>query len=609
MKRAFRMALLAGCFGGSIQYAAAADSPAQSPDPEARQAFFGDLHLHTGFSIDAAMLSGTTVTPDQAYRFAKGEPIVVMGKTIRISEPLDFMACTDHAEHMGVGYELLDPTTPAGKTPYATHFRNDDATLEELRSFFQKKQFAPGVDEAAAGRTAWKREIEAAQKNYQPGKFTTFIAYEWSSSPVKGALHRNVIFRSEKVAFPFSALDSEKPEDLWAYMENNRKRGIESLDIPHNGNLSNGMMYDWADSYGHRIDRAYAERRMENEPVTEIVQTKGQSETLPVLSPNDDFANFEIYDQFKGAKQKASGSYIREALGRGLVLSEEAGANPYKFGVIGSSDLHNGLADPAEAGHYDLGYYSAARKPNAEQAKILIGEAPPKHLNQYGMLMGSSSGLAGVWAERNDRPSLYDAIRRHETFATSGTRMRVRLFGGWNYKDGLISQQHWVRDAYAGGAPMGGDLPARPKDAKAPQFLIWSIKDPNGANLDRAQVVKVSLDDKGAVHEQVFDVALSDGRKVDPATGKAPPVGDTVDPKTATYQNTIGAIVLSVQWTDPTFDPKQPAVYYERVLEIPTPRWSTYVAAEYNLPLPKAPASIQERGWSSPIWYTPANAH
>jgi len=619
MKRMFTIAILTGCFGCSLQYGVAepagpatpaqpSTKPAAKADAESRQAFFGDLHVHTGFSIDAAMLSGTTITPEEAYRFGKGEPVTVVGKTIRISEPLDFMAVTDHAEHLGVGHDLLDPTTAAGKTPYATHFRNDDATLEELRSFFQKKQFAPGSDEASIGRTAWQREIDAAQKNYQPGKFTTFIAYEWSSSPVKGALHRNVIFRGDKVAYPFSALDSEKPEDLWTYLENNRKHGIEALDIPHNGNLSNGQMYDWADSDGHRIDRAYAERRMKNDVLNEIVQTKGQSETLPVLSPGDEFANFEIYDQFKGAKQKASGSYLREALGRGLVLSEETGANPFKGGFIGSSDIHNGLADPAAAGHYDLGNYSAAKKPDLEQAKVLIGEAPPKHLNQYGMLMASNSGLAGVWAEHNDRPSIYDAMRRHETFATSGTRMRVRFFGGWNYPDGLVSQPNWIHDAYAGGAPMGGDLPARPKDAKAPKLVVWAVKDPKGANLDRAQIIKVALDDKGEVREQVFDVALSDGRKVDPATGKAPAVGDTVDTKAATYQNSIGSVVLSAVWTDPAFDPAKPAVYYERVLEIPTPRWSTYVAAEYNLPLPKAPASIQQRGWSSPIWYTPASA-
>jgi hypothetical protein len=422
-------------------------------------------------------------------------------------------------------------------------------------------------------------------------------------------LHRNVIFRNDTAPFPFSSVDSQRPEDLWSYLETARTQGFDVIAIPHNGNASNGLMYDWNDSDGKPIDRIYAQRRALNEPLTEIAQVKGQSETSPEISANDEFSNFEIFDQLLvpgPVKSNAHGSYIREAFGRGLVIAGTVGVNPYKYGVVGATDIHNGLSTTDKNAYQgdNRGIDPAKDLPDAATARQILD--PKSGYASLDITKTGSGALTGVWAEENTRDAIFAALKRKETFATSGTRLRVRLFGGWGFKSELLKDTGWVEEAYAQGVPMGGDLPAMPAGAKAPRFAIWAVKDPGSANLDRAQVVKVWLDGK-TYQEKIFDVALSNGRKSDPATGKAPAVGNTVDLQTATYQNTIGATELGTVWTDPEFNAKVPAVYYLRVLEIPTPRWSTIMAVKDKLPIPTTmPSTIQERAWSSPIWYTPA---
>lgn len=571
-------------------------------NPE-RTALFGDLHLHTAYSTDAVLLVRTVVTPDQAYRYAQGQPVTVMGQTVRMSRPLDFLAVTDHAELIGAGVDLMNPDSAAGRTPFATQMRTSGAAPEALlRKLFTSKNPVPGIDWAGIGQSAWQRYVAMAERNNHPGRFTALIGYEWSATPGFQNLHRNVIFRSSKVAYPYSAADSERPEDLWTHMEANRRRGIESLAIPHNGDLSNGLMYAWTDSDGRPISRSYALRRAKNEPLNEIVQTKGQSEVHPALATNDEFANFEVYAKLFSTKKEGTleGSYFRDALGRGLAISEMVGANPYKSGVVGGSDVHSGLLVPEESQY--RGSYGPLDQPTREQLEVILGYG--KDVTPVDNVETSAGDMTGVWAESNTRSSIYDALRRRETFATSGPRMKVRLFGGWSYARSTLDARRW-KDAYAGGTPMGGDLPVRPATARAPRFLVWAIKDPQGANLDRAQIIKIWMVGK-QIRQKVFDVALSDGRVVDPATGKAPPVGNSVDLKEATYKNTIGASELATLWIDPEFDPGAPAAYYVRVIEIPTPRWSTVLANKIGAPLPTSvPASIQERAWSSPIWYAP----
>jgi hypothetical protein len=438
-------------------------------------------------------------------------------------------------------------------------------------------------------------------------------------------LHRNVFFNSDHAPLPFTSADSSKPEDLWTYLEKVRGQGIDVLAIPHNGNVSGGLMYDWNDSSGRPIDEQYAQRRALNEPLTEITQNKGTSDTVPELSPTDEFANFEIFDHlltYPNVKSNPNGSYIRQAFGRGLVIESKVGVNPYKYGVVGATDIHNGLSTSEESAFasFPFGIDPKTMLPRGEEAKIALGikkvpavldmDAVVNHLppTTEDTLMFSSGGVTGVWAEQNSRNAIFAALKRKETFATSGTRIRVRLFGGWNYDAKMIEDGGWVGKAYAEGVPMGSDLPAKPASATAPKFVVQAVKDPDGANLDRIQIIKLWLDG-GSYKEKLFDVALSGNRKDNPKTGKAPSVGNTVNLKTGGYRNTIGASVLTAVWQDPEFDASKPAVYYARTLEIPTPRWSTLLAVKNHLPIPKSvAATIQERAWTSPVWFTPSHA-
>jgi len=574
--------------------------PATTSAGKPKNAYYGDLHLHTVQSFDAYTF-GTRIGPEEAYRFAKGETIECLGEKVKRNFPLDFLAVTDHSENIGVLNELSDSTTALYKSELGQKFRNENPTNKAfVGDFFKKADFnsvVPGFDNQGISRSAWQRQIDAANKSYEPGKFTSFIAYEWTSAPERQNLHRNVIFKGSKVpSRPFSSIDSKDPKDLWKFLEFQRKSGIEALAIPHNSNASNGLMFDWNDLSGKPIDQAYAESKAVNEPITEISQNKGSSETHPELSPTDEFANFEIADFMSSrvdSTRKSAGCYVRDAYGRGLILKEKTGVNPYKFGVVGATDLHSGLAISEEGGYQG----TVSRVNNAPEKTFSNGKPESRGL------FFSSGNITGVWAEANTREAIYDAFRRKETFATSGTKLKFRFFGGWELTEDILKTQNWDK-AYEKGAPMGGDIPAKPATAKAPSFIVWALKDPNGANLDRAQIVKVWVKD-GKQYEKVFDVALADGRKPD-KTGKVKLVGNTVDLKTATYTNTIGDTELSTVWTDPQFDAKVPAVYYLRVIEIPTPRWSTYLSVSHKLPISASVAStIQERGWTSPIWYTP----
>jgi hypothetical protein len=603
--------------------AAAADSPVAAAE---RQVFYGELHLHTSYSFDAWGLMGTKIGPEESYKFGRGEPVEYQGRTIRRGWPLDFMAVTDHAENMGLLNELDDPNSPLARSEIGQEIlKNPARSFNMLRDARYQGRTIAGLDPQGALRSTWARQVAAANAHYQPGKFTTFVAYEWSQmNEGRYNLHRNVIFRGGDAPLPLGSDQASKPEDLWSYLESNRAQGRDAIAIPHNGNGSNGLMYDWVMSDGRPIDQAYAQRRALNEPLNEISQQKGQSETIPAISPGDDFANFEIWDVLitqRDRKSNPNGSYIRQAYGRGLAIADRVGANPYKFGVVGASDFHNGISTSDESAYAGSpgGIDPRVNLPDGDAAKRQLGiirmrsliddeaarEGRPAMFNNP--LLGGGAGLTGVWAEQNTRESIFAALKRKETFATSGPRIRLRFFGGWDFRQDLLRRPDWVKTVYARGAPMGGDLPLGGRGA--PSFVIQAVKDPDGANLDRVQVVKVWVEG-GEHREKVFDVALSGGRWVDPRTGRAPPVGDTVDLATGSYRNTIGAVQLQAVWRDPEFDARRPAVYYVRVLEIPTPRWSTILAARRGLPVPKegGPPTLQERAWSSPIWYTPPPA-
>jgi hypothetical protein len=603
--------------------------------PQARRVFFGELHLHTTLSLDAWTF-GTKVTPDQAYRFARGETVMVPAVQLakeqglpaeydvaaRRAWPLDFAAVTDHSEYMGALHQLDDPASAfaqsaAGRRMLALFGATGRGSLRRASQLVSAPAMRPAMEAAVVAADAWPVEMKAADDNYQPGKFTTFVAYEWSASPGEGIhMHRNVIFNADHAPRPFTALQSNRPEDLWAYLDSVRKQGIDVIAIPHNANLSDGHDFDWNMSDGRPIDEAYALERALNEPLVEIKQLKGSSETTPELSPEDEFANFEILDRIYPGETAPHqhGSYVREAWGRGLVVQAKVGANPFKMGVVGASDIHNGLSVSDEDAYASgiSGLDPKTMLPSGAAAEAALGmngatEARrPSGQKPNDPLQFSSAAITGVWAEENTRNAIFAALKRKESFATSGTRIRLRMFGGWGYPQGLVRKADWVAEAYARGVPMGSDLPAKPAKALAPRFVFQALKDPDGANLDRIQVIKVWLD-HGRYREKVYDVALSGGRK-DDANGHAPPVGNTVDLKSGKYANTVGAPMLTAVWRDPAFDPKVPAVYYARALEIPTPRWSTLLAIRNGLPIPKrAAATIQERAWSSPIWFTPAH--
>jgi hypothetical protein len=567
-------------------------------------------------SVDAWTF-GTKLLPADAYKFGRGDTVMVPAMQVskeqgmsgdkdvpaRRAWPLDFMAVTDHSESVGTLTPLEDPDSEFSKSEAGRKILANPPLAQSMkvRARIGDGSLPPQMKDATVMQRAWDLTKQAANDYYQPGKFTTFIGYEWSALKDGKNLHRNVLFNADHAPLPFTADESSRPEDLWSYLESVRKQGIDVIAIPHNGNASGGLMFDWNMSDGKPIDEAYAQRRAMNEPLAEIVQIKGQSDTLPVLSPNDEFASFEIYDRLLGPaaiKGTPPGSYIRDAFGRGLVIQSRTGANPFKYGIVGGSDIHNALSASDENA-------SAGGQFGLDPQTMLPQGAAAERTQKKEILERSSAGLTGVWAEENTRDSIFAALKRKETFATSGPRMRVRMFGGWSFKSDLLKNKEWVKQAYAQGVPMGADLPSKPASAKAPQLVVQVSKDPDGANLDRIQIIKIWLAG-GEYQEKIFDAAVSGSRKIDPQTHRAPPVGDTVNLQTGLYENRIGAAVLSAVWRDPEFDSTRPAVYYVRALEIPTPRWSTLLAIKNKIPLPAdAATTIQERAWSSPLWFTP----
>jgi hypothetical protein len=610
-----------------------AAAPAPPAGPAAREAYFGDLHIHTRYSFDAFIFN-VRATPDDAYKFARGEAINhPAGFAIQLqSGALDFAAVTDHSEYLGVMPAVNDQTSKLYSLEIGKELRGETGLTR--REAFQKL-----LPDMAAGkphpelydrdvmRTAWSEMVAAAERNNQPGTFTTFIGYEYTSAPDIQNLHRNVIFRTGKAPeLPFTALDSQNPEDLWRWLDARRAEGIEALAIPHNSNGSNGQMFKLEDWAGNPLDAAYADLRMRNEPIVEITQVKGTSETHPMNSPNDEWAGFQIFPLRIASTKKSDvpGSYVREALLHGIELEEKSGFNPFRFGFIGSSDTHV-AGGPFEESNYwsKAGAMDgtarqrgsvplSAPAPTAPAGSLPVGDTPDADGNGYGdgyYHLWGSAGLAGVWAEENSRDSIYDALRRKETFATSGPRIRVRFFGGFALPSGLAEDADAVAKAYASGVPMGGDLlPAADGAAAAPSFLLWALRDPKSAGLQRLQVVKGWVED-GEGKERVYDVACSDGLAPDAATHRCPDNGATVDLANCAITQGKGAGELRTVWTDPEFDAGQRAFYYLRVLENPTCRWSTWDAIRAGVERrPDLDATIQERAWSSPIWYVPAPA-
>jgi len=614
--------------------------PAQAGEMRKTEVFFGDTHLHTSYSPDAYLMQNRTADPDTAYRYAKGLPVVhpYHRAKIQIKTPLDFLVVADHGEFMGVIPKLLqgDPLfadTDIGKR-YLKMFKEGKETevFGELIGFVNTLKPPPSLNSEKVNRSVWTEIMDAAERHYDPGKFTTFLGWEWSSTPAGANLHRVIFIREGKANgakfLPYTSFNSPKPEELWKWLDATSKdTGTNFVAIPHNQNISKGFMFPIADSDGKPITKAYAESRMRWEPIVETTQIKGDSETHPILSPTDEFADFETYDHYievgegksiplfddaflgklsdKDRKYVAKhkdrtakvGDYSRAALMRGLAIKARIGANPYKFGMIGSTDSHTGMSSSEEDNFWGKMGLDSTPENTLDPKKLLV---PPK---TYGADMGAA-GLAAVWAEKNNRESIFDAFRRKETYATTGTRIRLRLFGGWDFAPADAQAKSPADIGYKKGVPMGGDLSKAPK-GKAPTFLIRAVKDPNHANLDRIQIIKGWVDKDGKPHEKIFNVAASDGRKVG-KRGKVKPVGNTVDLKTATWTDSIGDAQLAAVWKDPEFDPGRDAFYYVRVLQIPTPRHTLYDAVALNKPHPKQyPATIQERAYSSPIWYTP----
>jgi len=575
--------------------------------------YFGEQHLHTVNSPDAFAM-GTRNTQEDAYNFAKGKAVKknTSGEMVQKKTPYDWVAVTDHAEYMGVFRQFLDPKSevmtkakdnPIVKMILSGDEKKGEEAFAKVAVTLTENKPDPDFNDPEIIKSVWKKYVETANKHNKPGKFTTLIAFEWTSIPVNQNLHRNVFFRDDEGPIvPFSAFDSDRPEDLWTYIEAQRSMGHQSFAIPHNGNLSNGLMFAPRTSEGQPIGARYAERRARNEPLTEIIQVKGQSDTHPGLSPNDEFAGFEKqYGNLIGTNppvlSRINYGYVREALINGVGYQEYLGVNPFKYGIVSGADAHTAFSDNEEFNYTGAhGAVDATAKKRLSGAKQTAGEAAVNF---------GTPGATGVWAPENTREAIFDAMQRKETYGTSGPLIRLRFFGGWDYAKGLNEDKDFVKKAYKNGVPMGQDLSKKPSNAKAPTLAVWALKDPESGNLDRVQIVK-GWYQNGYPQEKIYDVALSDNRKPDPKTGKVPPVGNTVNIKEATYTNDIGDSQLSAVWTDPDFKPEHHAVYYVRVLEIPTPRWSTYDAKALGIAPPEGvAATIQERAWSSPIWYTP----
>ena len=581
---------------------------------------WGDTHLHTSVSVDAGA-AGCRLGPSEAYRFARGEEVTTStGQRVKLARPLDFLVVADHAEMFGLMPQLMkgDPAilaTDVGRKWFDGMRKGGDsafATVWEIIKTLSDPK--PPIDSPQAVRSAWEANNGAADTYNEPGRFTAFIGYEWTSMPNGNNLHRVVVFRDgadrANRTRPFSQYDSANPEELWKTMAAyERETGGQVLAIPHNGNVSGGLMFADVDFAGKALTRDYAATRIRWEPLVEVTQQKGDSETHPFLSPNDELADFGRWDKVNlngvvaHEDRMFPFEYARAALKRGLGLERKLGVNPFKFGMIGSTDSHVGVAAVEEDNYFGK---VALYEPKPDRWEHLVVDNPDPKLDVVGWEM-LAAGYAGVWAKENTREAIFDAMKRKEVYATTGSRMFVRFFGGWSFEPADANTRQPAAIGYEKGVPMGGDLRNAPAGA-APSFLVAAMKDALSGNLDRIQIVKGWLDAAGAVQEKVYDVAWSGDRKPDATTGKLPAVGNTVDVANATWANTIGTPELIAVWKDPSFDPAERAFYYARVLEIPTPRWTAYDAKRFGVQMAKeVPMTTTERAYTSPIWYTPAS--
>jgi Protein of unknown function (DUF3604) len=582
-----------------------------------RNAYFGEEHIHTSWSMDAWLMGNRLTDPNDALKYAQGQTIKhPMGYDIKIDTPMDFMGVTDHSEYVGITAEANTPGSAVSKMPEAQPLilknPNDQAEIQRAFTYLVGLNSGPPVkafmSPAVAG-SIWKKNNDIADANNHPGKFTAFCSYEWTSMPNYRNLHRNIFFKdcAKVPEMPFSSLDDNHPEALWNWMDSQRKAGNELLAISHNANLSDGWMYPVdLDSYGRPIDAAWASSRDRNERLVEIKQIKGASETHPLLSPTDEFASYELFQggllgqpATGGRIDHIQGSFARQAYKDGITMQDVRGYNPYKFGMAGGSDSHN-TGSPYRQDNFYGGHAQIDGTVDRRMAGVLaFGTLDVRYENP--------GGLTGVWAEENTRASLWDAMYRKETFGVSGPHIKVRFFGGWNYNKDILKAKDWVHQSYANGVPMGADLQPMPSGkGVAPTFVIWAVKDPTSGNLDRIQVIK-GWTKNGQSFEKIYDVVWSGDRKPDKWSGRVPAIKSTVDLEKGTYTNDVGSTELSTVWTDPDFDPSLHAFYYARVLEIPTPRWTLMQAVKAGLPPPDVvPLTGQERAWSSPIWYTPS---
>jgi len=608
--------------------------PGETFSPYAQRSFpsrvyWGETHLHTGLSLDAGLF-GNTLGPDEAWRFARGEEVTSStGLPVKLGRPLDWMVLTDHTDLMGIAIDVQKGTpnivaVPKGKEWHEAFKKGGkaagEAAFDLITHFAQMKlpekmlqDYAPG---SRVSNNVWERIVEAAEKYNEPGHFTAFIGYEWTSVPKGFNLHRNVILRDgetrAKQIVPLTTqppLGTTDPLDLYKWLEDyENKTNGQAMALSHNGNLSNGWMFPIDKTYaGGKVDKNYVEQRARWEPLYEVTQIKGDGETHPFLSPNDEFADYENWDvgnldltELKKDEMLA-GEYAREALKRGLMLEAKLGTNPYKFGMVGATDSHTGLTTAEEENYF-------GKSVSVEPSKSRIGH--PFIKSKLGEIKGYlpvASGYQGVWATENTRKAIFDAMLRKETYATTGPRIPVRFFGGWEYNEDDLRSRAPAFRGYEKGVPMGGDLPPAAEGKKAPTFMAYALRDPVGANLDRIQVIKGWLDKDGKTQERIYDVAVSGGRKIDADGRCRTPVGNTVDVEAANWTNTIGASELAAVWADPDFDPKQSAFYYARVIEIPTPRWVLYDKLRFGAEIPKEAETIgQERAYTSPIWYNPS---
>ncbi len=584
---------------------------------------WGDTHLHTSYSTDAGM-GGNFLGPDEAFRFARGEIVrASAGQRAKLIRPLDFLVVADHAENLGLAPLITESNPDLLRNPWGKKMHDLVKAGDSFGAYVAwGTKMAAGedpLDDDDLVRTVWNRIVDSAERFNEPSVFTALHGFEWSSVPDANNLHRVVIFRddADKVRdlVPFSAYDSRDPEDLWKWLQAyQRNTGGRVLAIAHNGNLSNGLMFDDKTLGGEPLTRDYAKRRAFWEPLYEVTQIKGDGETHPTLSPNDEFADYWRWDKgnfgFYGKKpDMLPREYARQALMRGLKYEAELGANPFKFGMIGSTDSHTSLATTREENSFGKATPVEPGMGEGRYMEKITGVVPSRDgsdptIRHYQSL---ASGLAAVWARENTREAIWDALKHREVYATTGTRITVRVFAGWDFEEEDVLRPDFAETGYQRGVPMGGDLSYAPA-VKAPSFMVRALRDPDGAGLDRIQVVKGWLDARGELHERIFDIAVSDDREIGPNGRCSTPVGDTVDVETATYTNSIGDALLMGFWKDPDFDPSESAFYYVRVLEIPTPTWLAYDKAFYGdaIQLPKDALLVhQERAYTSPIWYTP----